>query len=450
MLHSMDTAHETRPPGGPHPPGSRPPLGGLTRATDDTVISGLCGGLGRHFGVDPLVFRIAFVVMSLAGGTGILLYLVGWALVPDDQGQSFGARWLPGKDRSHKLLAAAMAGIGVLLLIDEIFDGHGDDFPIGLVLVGVGAAVLWSRRDGRAVPPGSVPPPPPPPPPPTGGWTETAPVAASAPPTPSAEPAESAEEPAPAAGDAATDPTATDLTTPPPAGSSVSWADTAISRPVPPPPAPPVYAARVAKPPKPPSPPKPRSALVAVTLSLLAILAGVVTLAGLDLAVGLALALFLVAGAMVVGAWRGRARGLIPIAIVLSSALFVASVIDVPLKGGAGERQFRPTTVAELRSPYRLAAGELTLDLRGLDAGGRTVPVVASMAAGNMIVTVPEGMAVEIDAHVGAGSLLIFGREWDGVGIDERLERAGVAGGGRLELDVKVGLGELEVRRAAA
>ena len=248
----------------------------------------------------------------------------------------------------------------------------------------------------------------------------------------------------------ATDPTATDLTTPPPAGSSVSWADTAVTRPIPPPPPPPVYAARVAKPPKPPKPPKPRSALVAVTLSLLAILAGVVTLAGLDLVVGLALALFLVAGAMIVGAWRGRARGLIPVAIVLSGALFVASVIDVPLKGGAGERLFRPTTVAELRSPYRLAAGELNLDLRGLDADGRTVPVVATMAAGNMIVTVPEGMAVEVDAHVGAGSLLIFGREWSGVGVDERVERAGVAGGGRLELDVKVGLGELEVRRAAA
>ncbi len=163
MLGAMDTAHETRPPGGPPPPGSRPPLGGLTRATDDTVISGLCGGLGRHFGIDPLVFRIAFVVMSLAGGTGVILYLVGWALVPDDQGKTFGAGWLPGKDRSHKLLAAALAGGGVLLLIDRITDGHGDDIPLGLVLVGLGAAVLWSRRGGdrrrRCLPP---PPPGPP------------------------------------------------------------------------------------------------------------------------------------------------------------------------------------------------------------------------------------------------------------------------------------------------
>ena len=146
---SMDTAHDSRPPGGPPPPGSRPPLGGLTRATDDTVISGLCGGLGRQFGIDPLVFRIAFVVMSLAGGTGILLYLVGWALVPDDQGKAFGAQWLPGKDRSHKLLAAGLAGVGLILLLDQITDGHGDDVPLGLVLVGLGAAVLWSRRSGH-------------------------------------------------------------------------------------------------------------------------------------------------------------------------------------------------------------------------------------------------------------------------------------------------------------
>ncbi|HEX7276271.1 MAG TPA: PspC domain-containing protein, partial [Acidimicrobiales bacterium] len=211
----MDTDHETRPPGGPPPPGYRPPLGGLTRATDDTVISGLCGGLGRHFGIDPLVFRIAFVVMSLAGGTGILLYLVGWALVPDDQGKTFGMDWLPGKDRSHKLLAAALAGIGVLVLIDRITDGHGDDVPLGLVLIGLGAAVLWSRRGGQS-PTISPPPPPVPPPPPP-------------PPGPPAEPVIGSE----------TDATTTsEATTPPEAGSSASWA--AGLPLLPPPPLPPL------------------------------------------------------------------------------------------------------------------------------------------------------------------------------------------------------------------
>jgi len=395
------------------------------------VISGLCGGLGRQFGIDPLVFRIAFVVMALAGGTGIILYLVGWALVPDDQGRSFGADWLPGKDRSHKLLAAALAGGGVLLLLDRITNGDGDNFPLGLVLIGVGAAVLWSRRGGQAVTP--APPPPPPP-----GAAADAPADA---------PAETAAETAADVGDDTTDQVTSDETTPLPAGSSASSSEATVRV------TPPVYRPREPAPPRPPRPPKaprPRSALVAVTLSLLAILAGVMALAGADVVTGLALALFLVAGAMIVGAWLGRARGLIPIAILLGFALFVANLIDVPLQGGAGDRLFVPASVAELRSPYRLSAGELRIDLRHVDFAGRTVPVVASLAAGDIVVTVPAGVAVAVDAHVGAGDLLVFGRDWSGIGIDERVERAGAEGVGRLELDVKVGLGQLEVRRAAA
>ena len=58
----------------------------LTRSTDDKVVSGLAGGLGRYFGIDPVVFRIAFVVLTLAGGSGSLLYLVGWLMIPDDAG----------------------------------------------------------------------------------------------------------------------------------------------------------------------------------------------------------------------------------------------------------------------------------------------------------------------------------------------------------------------------
>ena len=72
------------------------------------------------------------------------------------------------------------------------------------------------------------------------------------------------------------------------------------------------------------------------------------------------------------------------------------------------------------------------------------------MATGTILVIVPAGMAVEVDAHVGAGDLLLFGREREGVGVDERVERPGSEGAGRLRIDAKVGFGELEVRRAAA
>ncbi len=136
--HRMETVNDSPPPPPPPPPaGAEGPR--LTRATDDKVVSGLCGGLGRYFGVDPVVFRIAFVVLALAGGSGILAYLVGWVLVPDDQGAS--ALRVAGNERRQKAVAAVLAGFGVLLLVDELFDGGGD-VPVGLVLVGLGGLVL--------------------------------------------------------------------------------------------------------------------------------------------------------------------------------------------------------------------------------------------------------------------------------------------------------------------
>ncbi|MDQ2826230.1 MAG: PspC domain-containing protein, partial [Actinomycetota bacterium] len=154
----MDTVNENIPPTARPSPGYAP-RPRLTRSTDGKVVSGLSGGLGRYFGVDPVVFRIAFVVMALAGGSGILAYLVGWLLIPDDRGGSAVPR--VGKERNQKLLAAILAGAGVLLLANQLTDRHGGDVPVGLVLVGIGGLVLWSRRtqDGTGGPPAPQSPP---------------------------------------------------------------------------------------------------------------------------------------------------------------------------------------------------------------------------------------------------------------------------------------------------
>ena len=55
----------------------------LYRDPDNTMISGVCGGLGAYFHTDPVWFRLAFVILALAGvGTGILIYIVLWAVIP--------------------------------------------------------------------------------------------------------------------------------------------------------------------------------------------------------------------------------------------------------------------------------------------------------------------------------------------------------------------------------
>lgn len=54
----------------------------LYRNPDDSVVSGVCGGLGAYFNMDPVLFRVLFVLFAIAGGTGILIYLILWIAVP--------------------------------------------------------------------------------------------------------------------------------------------------------------------------------------------------------------------------------------------------------------------------------------------------------------------------------------------------------------------------------
>ena len=56
----------------------------LTRSRGDRVIGGVCGGLGRYFNVDPIIFRIGAVALAFAGGASILIYLAMLLLVPSD------------------------------------------------------------------------------------------------------------------------------------------------------------------------------------------------------------------------------------------------------------------------------------------------------------------------------------------------------------------------------
>src|SRR3954451_4776081 len=54
------------------------------RSSGDRVIAGVAGGLGRYFNIDPVVVRIAFIVLSFFGGAGLLAYFLAWLLVPSD------------------------------------------------------------------------------------------------------------------------------------------------------------------------------------------------------------------------------------------------------------------------------------------------------------------------------------------------------------------------------
>jgi phage shock protein PspC (stress-responsive transcriptional regulator) len=83
----------------------------LTRSTTDRLIGGVAGGIGRHLNVDPLAIRITFVILTFAGGLGILAYLLCLAFVPTDDPSAPPVKWGLARTLGAGLIAVAALAI---------------------------------------------------------------------------------------------------------------------------------------------------------------------------------------------------------------------------------------------------------------------------------------------------------------------------------------------------
>lgn len=54
----------------------------LYRSRDDKIVAGVCGGIAEYFKIDPVLVRVLWLVFTLMGGAGVLLYIILWAVVP--------------------------------------------------------------------------------------------------------------------------------------------------------------------------------------------------------------------------------------------------------------------------------------------------------------------------------------------------------------------------------
>lgn len=147
-----------RPEEPPAPPPSEaataapPPVVGeeprqLRRSRSDRVVAGVCGGLGRYLGIDPVLLRIATVLLVLAGGAGILLYLIGWIVIPEEP---LGAEQpTPAAPRtgSRVVVGLVFVALGAFFLLDEVLPDVFDWRYIGpALLIVIGAAILARRQ----------------------------------------------------------------------------------------------------------------------------------------------------------------------------------------------------------------------------------------------------------------------------------------------------------------
>jgi phage shock protein PspC (stress-responsive transcriptional regulator) len=347
-------------PGDTAPTAVQPGPRRLTRSRDDRVIAGVSGGLGRYFGIDPVIFRIAFGASLLIGGLGGLIYLAAWVFIPADD--SAPGQTTQPRERSGALMAIAIIVLILVagpLLLAPILLVLGAGLLAGLVVLPlaaialVGFLVWWLVSGDR------------------------------------------------------------------PAGST-------------------------------------RDVLIAVALGVgLLIVCCVIFVAGAWAAAvgggGVVAALVIAAGLMLIaGAFMGGARWLILPALALALPVAFVAAADVDFDGGIGEREYRPTSIAQVRDRYELGMGSLVVDFRDVRLPVKdSTSVTLDVGVGEGVVVVPEDVCVLSQADVGVGAVEVFDHESGGVDVDWDEQPRVRPGVPVLYVHGDVGIGLLQVKHAA-
>jgi hypothetical protein len=159
-------------------------------------------------------------------------------------------------------------------------------------------------------------------------------------------------------------------------------------------------------------------------------------------------AMVLIVGlALVVGARTGHHPGLIAAGTVLVLAMLLAGAVevlsDIPLSEGIGKETNQVVGVA--RAEYRWGVGSMIIDLTRADLPpGKNID--ASVAIGELVVIVPQGLAVEVTARSGIGDVSVFDKHDSGLGASlEYVDPPGSVP--TLQLVAEVAMGKVEVRR---
>ena len=118
---------------------------GLVRAGDNRMVAGVAGGTGRYLGVDPMAVRLALVALTFANGIGVVLYLAGWAVLPDEDAS---APPPPGRPvTTERTVGLGLLTLGTVLLLGRAGLALPPGVVWAVVLSAVGFGLVWSQTD---------------------------------------------------------------------------------------------------------------------------------------------------------------------------------------------------------------------------------------------------------------------------------------------------------------
>jgi signal transduction histidine kinase len=123
---------------------------------DNRIVLGVAGGIADEIGVDAVVVRSGFVVLAVAGGWGVLLYLGAYAFMARTAHRHPDTAYVPvpkGSRSSDRVLGVLLAVVGLVLLIEALGGGFRSSIAWPTALVGLGALVVWYRGRGDSLVP---------------------------------------------------------------------------------------------------------------------------------------------------------------------------------------------------------------------------------------------------------------------------------------------------------
>ncbi|MGH3439373.1 MAG: PspC domain-containing protein [Sciscionella sp.] len=391
-------------------------------------IAGVAAGIGNHYRIDPVIVRVALVVTTLFGGAGLVLYLLGWLFLPQEQDEVSAFESMIGRGRSSTstgftiLLCLALFPASSWFFGGSWFFGSGFSGVLGVALLVGGLYLLQKNRGG-----------------------------------------EMARSSAPASG-AATTPTkpltgdvadmamegAGEERTTPPAWDPLGAAPFAWDLPEPSP-------APASAPP--PAPRKRRSKITLVNLGTALVTVGIcvavapLTNGWMTPAHVIGAVVAVLGLGMVGGSFSRSGRGLIAPALVLATIGVIMTSAGPNwhhFRGGLGDQSYTPASLGAVHPSYHSTAGDIHLDLRSLPKSGN-VHTSVDTTFGNATVEVPDNADVTVNCTSAAGNVDCLGRHQDGLNAKIHSLNADVGpdgpGGLKIQLDVRTTAGNVEVSR---
>ncbi|UFR02790.1 PspC domain-containing protein [Streptomyces sp. Go40/10] len=411
------------------------------------MIAGVCAGLGRQTDMDPVIFRITLAVLSATGGLGLIFYGFAWLLVPyQDEEENELRKLFTGRVDGQALAAVLFALVGCGIFLTMLKNGGVLAFATVLSLLLAGAG-YWSRRRGA-----------PDPDPLAAQAAADAPPEAQAPPVVTTYPSWWRD---PIVKDGTHvggtgylwgpgDARDRDLTSVLDVGIATPWAPHGTVQP-------PHAAARRPRGPR----------WIGGWVFLIALLAGGLGTQigwrtqplGTSLQTGLACALAVFGLGIALSAFLGRTgAGTVFLALLTAALLAGSAALPRDITTDWRETSWKPAAAAGVRSAYDLGTGRGTLDLTGVHPGkGQTVSTDARVGAGQLKVIVPADTRVRLRIDVGVGDIRLPGDSGKDVDVQPGRHREvtlapaeGATRAGTLDLTLGVGVGQVEVSRAAS